>query len=111
MNPKCLTDHIKEILEEKKGIDIQVIHVEGKTILADYFILATGTSSTHVRALSEEIQYHLKEKFDISPDHVEGYESKRWILLDYKDVIVHLFQNNDRDFYSLEKLWENKEKF
>ena len=105
-----LTKLIEEILENKKGREIEIINVEGKTILADYFVIVTGTSTPHVRSLSEEIQFKLKELHNIEPDHVEGFESARWILLDYGSVIIHVFQESDRDFYSLEKLWQARRK-
>ena len=77
-----------------------------KTILADFFVIATGTSTTHVKALADEVEYLLKEKDNRLVDHVEGFESSRWILLDYGDVVVHVFHSEERDFYSLEKLWQ-----
>jgi len=101
-----LAQKIKTILEDKKAKDIDVIDVSDKTILADYFVIATGTSTTHVKALADEVEYLLKEKDNRLVDHVEGFESSRWILLDYGDVVVHVFHSEERDFYSLEKLWQ-----
>jgi len=105
-----MTKLIEEILENKKGREIEIINVEGKTVLADYFVIVTGTSTPHVRSLSEEIQFRLKEDHKIEANHVEGSESAKWILLDYGGVIVHIFQESDRDFYSLEKLWQGRKK-
>jgi len=101
-----LAQKIKTILEDKKAKDIDVIDVSDKTILADFFVIATGTSTTHVKALADEVEYLLKEKDNRLVDHVEGFESSRWILLDYGDVVVHVFHSEERDFYSLEKLWQ-----
>jgi len=101
-----LAQKIRTILEDKKAKDIDVIDVSDKTILADYFVIATGTSTTHVKALADEVEYLLKEKDNRLVDHVEGFESSRWILLDYGDVVVHVFHSEERDFYSLEKLWQ-----
>jgi ribosome-associated protein len=101
-----LAQKIRTILEDKKAKDIDVIDVSDKTILADFFVIATGTSTTHVKALADEVEYLLKEKDNRLVDHVEGFESSRWILLDYGDVVVHVFHSEERDFYSLEKLWQ-----
>ncbi|MHB1485438.1 MAG: ribosome silencing factor [Saccharofermentanales bacterium] len=108
MDPKLMAETIKELLDNKKGIDIQIINLEGKTVIADYFVIATGTSTPHVRALSDEVQLKMKEKYNILANHAEGYESGRWILLDYGNVIVHVFHAEDRAFYSLEKLWSTR---
>ena len=106
MTASDLAQKIKTILEDKKAKDIDVIEVSNKTILADFFVIATGTSTTHVKALADEVEYLLKEKDNRLVDHVEGFESSRWILLDYGDVVVHVFHSEERDFYSLEKLWQ-----
>ena len=108
MNPKEMAETIQNILDNKKGIDIQTINLEGKTVLTDYFVLATGTSTPHTRALCDEVQIKMKNDHGIEASHVEGYESGRWILLDYGNVIVHVFHAEDRSFYSLEKLWSSR---
>ena len=108
MEIKELADKIVEILENKTGVDIELIPVAEKTVLADYFVICSGTSSTHIKALADEVEYMLKRDYDITPDHIEGRESARWILLDYKDVVVHVFHPEERQNYSLEKLWEMK---
>jgi ribosome-associated protein len=96
---------IQEILEDKKAKNIEIIDVEGKTILADRFVIATGTSITHVKALAGEVELAMKTRHECVPDHIEGYSSGRWILMDYSDVVVHVFHAEEREFYSLEKLW------
>jgi ribosome-associated protein len=98
---------IKAILTEKKARDIEVIDLEGKTILADRFVIATGTSVTHIRTLAGDVEKNLKEQYQRQPEHIEGYNSGRWILMDYADVVVHLFHTEERDFYNLEKLWRS----
>ncbi|MBO4928258.1 MAG: ribosome silencing factor [Clostridiales bacterium] len=108
MEIKELADKIVEILDNKKGVDIELIPVAEKTVLADYFVIVSGTSSTHIKALADEVEYILKRDYDVSPDHIEGRESGRWILLDYKDVVVHVFHPEERANYNLEKLWEMK---
>lgn len=105
MTAQELANNIKVILEDKKAKDVELIDVSEKTILADYFIIATGTSTTHVKALAGEVEFVVKEQSKRLADHVEGHESSRWILLDYGDVVVHVFHSEERDFYSLDKLW------
>ncbi len=108
MNPTEMAETIQKILDNKKGMDIQTINLEGKTVLTDYFVLATGTSTPHIRALCDEVQIKMKNDYNIEASHVEGYQSGRWILLDYGNVIVHVFHAEDRAFYSLEKLWSSR---
>ncbi len=97
---------IQNILSDKKAIDIEIIDLEGKTILADRFVIATGTSVTHIKALAGEVEEVMKTKYQRAPEHIEGYQSGRWILMDYADVVVHIFHTEDRSFYNLEKLWQ-----
>jgi ribosome-associated protein len=96
---------IKTILEDKKAKNVEIIDIEGKTILADRFVIATGTSVTHIKSLSGEVELEMKNKHQRLPDHIEGFSTGRWILMDYADVVVHIFHADDREFYSLEKLW------
>lgn len=93
-------------LDSKKGIDIQVIEISDISVLADYMVIATGTSSTHVKALADEVEYQL-DNAGISVSHIEGYRSNSWILLDYVDVIVNVFSDEAREFYDLERLWQD----
>ncbi len=97
-------EKIKEILEDKKAIDVSILKIKGKSILADYFVVATGTSSTHVKALSDEIELKM-EQMGIKLAGNEGKISNLWILLDYRDVIVHIFSKEARELYDLEGLW------
>lgn len=93
-------------LSSKKGLDIQVIEISDVSVLADYMVIATGTSSTHVKALADEVEYKLNEA-GISVSHIEGYRSNTWILLDYIDVIVNVFSEEAREFYDLDRLWQD----
>lgn len=95
-------------LDDKKALDIRVIKVADVTVIADYFVIATGTSSTQVKALADEVDYKLSEQ-KIMPDRVEGYQTAQWILLDYSNVLVHVFYGQTREFYSLERLWGDGE--
>ncbi len=92
-------------LEDKKGKEIKIIKVEDITTLADYFVFASANNNTQVKALADEVEYKLKEN-DVLPDHIEGRNSNEWILLDYNDVIVHVFLGDSRDFYKIEELWD-----
>lgn len=100
-----LKDEIIKALENKKAIDVEVLAVADKTILADYFIVASGSSNTQVRSLCDEVIYEVQKNLGISPTRKENDEGNRWNLLDYQDVVVHIFHQDERDFYQLEKLW------
>lgn len=93
-------------ISSKKGLDIQIIEISDISVLADYMVIATGTSSTHVKALADEVEYKLDEA-GISVSHIEGYRSNSWILLDYVDVIVNVFSDEAREFYDLDRLWQD----
>ncbi|MEE1061620.1 MAG: ribosome silencing factor [Ruminococcus sp.] len=95
-----------QALSNKKGLDIKVIEIADVSVLADYMVIATGTSTTHVKALADEVEYQL-DKAGVSVSHIEGYRSNTWILLDYIDVIVHVFSDEARDFYDLDRLWQD----
>ena len=93
-------------ISSKKGLNIKLIEIGDISSLADYMVIATGTSSTHVKAIADEVEYQLDEA-GISVSHIEGYRSNSWILLDYVDVIVHIFSDAAREFYDLERLWQD----
>lgn len=95
-----------KILNNKKALDIKVIGIEDISVLADYFVIANGTSNTHVKALADEVEYQLKQ-LDIFPDHIEGHNNNGWILLDYGNVIIHVFHQESREFYDLDRLWKD----
>ena len=93
-------------LDSKKAVDIRVLKIGDISILADYFIIAGATSTTQVKALSDEVEFQLKQA-GVEPLHTEGYRSANWVILDYGDVVIHTFHNETRAFYSLEKLWSD----
>ena len=95
-------------IDGKKGLNIQVIRISDISVLADYMVIATGNSSTHVKALADEVEYRLDEA-GVSVSHIEGYRSNSWILLDYVDVIVHVVSEEAREFYDLDRLWQDGE--
>ena len=103
---KELAEAIAEVLDSKKGFDIQVVHVADKTVIAEYFVLCSGNTSTHIKALVDEVEYKIGQR-DLLPYHVEGKDNNAWIVMDYSHVLVHVFTHEARDFYNLEKLYEN----
>ena len=102
---KELAEKISVILDDKKARSVKIIETNKQTIIADYFVIATGTSSTHVRSLAGEIEFQLKEKSALEPSRTSGHESDDWIILDYDSVLAHIFNSEARDYYKLEKLW------
>ena len=97
--------NIAKILDKKKEIDIIGIETKELTVMSDYFIIASGTSNTHVRALADEVDDEMK-KLGVEVDHIEG-RATGWILLDYNDVLVHVFQPESRQYYNIERLWND----
>ena len=104
MNNELLQKIIK-ILDDKKGLDIKYLEIKDVTTITDYFVIASGTSSTHIKSLADNVEYELKQN-GIYPNKVEGYETGTWILMDYGDVVVHIFTEQERQNYNIEKLWE-----
>ena len=99
-----LKTKIEQILNDNKAIDVKTINLKGKSTVADYMIIASGTSSRHIQALSEMILEKFKKE-GIFNCHLEGKESSEWKLIDGIDVIVHIFNPKKRKFYNLEKMW------
>lgn len=104
MEPKELARAAAKVLDEKKARSIKAIHTTEVTIVSDYFVIASGTSNTHTKSLADDVEYELKKRYGIEPDHIEG-RATGWILLDYSSVIIHVFQEESRDYYNLERLW------
>ena len=91
-------------LDDKKAKDIKVIDISNVSVMADYFIIASGTNRNQVQAMANSVEEKLHEQ-GIHPRQVEGYQAANWILMDFNDVIVHIFNEEDRLFYNLEKIW------
>ncbi len=102
--PLELARAIGEVLDNKKGHEVKVIHVEEKTSIADYFVLCTGNSGTQVKALAGEVDFKIEQR-GITPDNIEGRGNNTWIVLDYGNVVVHIFSREAREFYNLDKLY------
>ncbi|MBQ6906916.1 MAG: ribosome silencing factor [Clostridia bacterium] len=102
---------IVKALDDKKAVNLQIIDIKDISQVADYFIICSGTSTTHVKALADEVEFQMGNEIEHEVGyHKEGYSSALWILLDYKDVIVHIFCGETRDFYNIEHLWSDGKK-
>lgn len=109
MDQKDKLVNIVKTLDLKKAENIDLIEIKDLTIIADYFVIASGTSNTHVRTLADEVEFQLKKQ-GIEPTRTEGYNSSEWILLDYSDIVVHVFKKDTREYYSLDRLWNDGKK-
>lgn len=107
-SPRALADAIVKILDEKKARDIKLLKFQDGSDLTDYFVICTGTSNTQIKGFAGELEFKLGEQ-GVHPLHVDGYDSGMWIAMDYAHVIVHIFHKTERDFYKLEKLWNDAE--
>ena len=94
--------------QAKKARDIKIIHVEEKTVIAEYFVICTGNSSTQVKALAGEVEFKMGER-GVSPYNVEGRDNNSWIIVDYSHVLVHVFSRESREFYNLDNLYGDAE--
>ncbi len=108
MDSKELAIKTAKILDDKKATKVKVLRVQDLTVIADYFVIAGGTSSTHVKSLAEEVEFKMKEQ-DVIPLRTEGFNTQNWFIIDYGNVIVHVFSPDARDFYDLEHLWADGE--
>ena len=93
-------------LEDKKAVDIHILDIREVSILADYFIIASGENKNQIQAMIDNVQEEL-EKQGLQPRQIEGYDTAGWILMDYGDIIVHVFSTEDRLFYDLERIWRD----
>lgn len=95
-----------QALEDKKALDVRILDISKVSVLADYFIIASGSNRNQVQALVDNVQEEL-HKSGFSPRQVEGYSTANWILLDYGDIIIHVFDEENRLFYDLERIWRD----
>jgi len=96
---------VVKILDEKKGIDIMALEIAEKTIIGDYFVIVNGTSNTHVKSLAGDVEFEMSKQ-GVEPFKITG-KATGWILLDYSDVLVHIFTRETREYYDLERLWSD----
>ena len=106
MEAKELTKLAVKALEDKKGEDIRVIDIHGVSVLADYFVIADGSNTSQVKAMADNVEEELG-KAGHECRQIEGYRTAGWILMDYGDLIVHIFSRDDRLFYDLERIWRD----
>ena len=104
MTSKEILDRCIELLQSKKAEDVVVLHLNEISDVSDHFLICTGTSDPHVRALSDAVLEGMKAEGH-RPWHTEGADTRKWVLFDFVDVVVHIFQPDTRDFYRLERLW------
>lgn len=109
MTPKEMALLLVRALDSKKGQDILLLETDGLTTLSDYFVLCTGTSAPQLKALADAAEKSMKEN-GMLPHHVEGHRGGTWILQDYGDVVLHLFSPEAREFYDLDRLWQDAKK-
>ena len=105
-NAKEMVKTAVAALQDKKGEDIRVIDISGVTVIADYFIIASGSNPNQVQSLLDNVEEQMY-KAGYDDPRVEGYNTASWVLLDYNDVIVHVFSQDDRLFYDLERIWRD----
>ena len=99
-----------QILDNRKAEDIVLIDVKGITIIADSFIICSGRSSTHIKTLADELEEQMAKR-GIFKTRIEGYQEARWIVMDFGDILVHIFHNDERKFYDIERLWKSQDNF
>ena len=107
-SPKEIAEYAVKVLDAKKAGDIKLLKIDKKTVSADYFVICTGNSATLIKSLADELEYKLGEA-GVPYIRLEGGASNEWRVLDLKDVIIHIFSKEARDFYKLEKLWADAE--
>ena len=108
MESKELVDIVVNLIQSKKGYGITIINLKELSTMADYFVICSADANTQVKAIADEVDKRLR-KNGIKCFHKEGYNALNWVLLDYFDVVVHIFKKESREFYNLEKLWGDAE--
>ena len=107
MTPKEMAIIAAKALDEKKGKEISAIEITDLTTIADYFVIASGTSNTQINALCGAVEKALNEQAGEDPLRREGYRDGTWVLLEYGSIVIHIFSQEAREFYSLERLWND----
>ena len=104
LKPQDLTDLVIDACEDKKAYAVTVLDISEISTIADYFVICSGRSKPHVQAIVDNIRGKLGER-EVAPKRVEGFREGSWVLVDCGDVVVHVFQETERQFYNLERLW------
>lgn len=105
-----LAYEIAEAADDKKASDIVLLKVTEISYLADYFVIATGFSTTQVKAICDSIEEQIREKYQLEPLRIQGKTDGRWVVVDYGEVIVHIFMQEEREYYNLEAFWGHAER-
>ena len=108
LNEKEMVSIAVKALDNKQGKDIKVLRTADQTTLADYFVICNGTSNTQVRALADAVEEAMSKAGE-EPHHLEGHRGNQWTLMDYSAVVIHIFTEEGREFYGLERLWSDAE--
>lgn len=104
MNINKITKAAWEALDDKKADNIVILNIGEVSVIADYFIIASGGSPSQINALVDSVEEKLSE-LNVKPVNIEGIQNASWVLMDYGDIIIHIFSKNDREFYNLERIW------
>ncbi len=105
-NSKEMAKIVVNALEEKKAKDLKLLDISDVSVLADYFVIASGSNHNQVQAMADEVEEKLG-KAGFTPKQGEGYQTANWILMDYQDIIIHIFDEENRLFYDLERIWRD----
>ena len=108
MEAKEKVELIRSALDDRKALDLNVLDVSGRTQMTDYMVVCSGTSNIHIRALADRV-IEVMKAHGFKGARMEGYAEARWVLMDYGDVVLHIFDPEDRDFYRLEEFWTGRE--
>ncbi len=103
---KELLKIIFNVLDDKKAENIKIINISDISVMADYFVICSGNNKHQILAMQDAVEEAL-EKIDVIPKNIEGKNGDTWILMDYRDIVVHIFDTENRDFYDLERLWRD----
>ena len=106
MTSKEMLEIATKAIEDKKGEQIKIIDISKVSVIADYFVIASGKNINQIRAIADEVEEKLGKQGAV-PKQIEGYDSARWILMDYGDVIIHIFNEEDRLYYDIERIWSD----
>ncbi len=107
MNIKELALAMANYIDDKKGEDVIVLDLNGKSSIADYFVIATGQSDKHAMALAKHVEDMVWQDYQLDLHHKEGHQNGDWVVLDFEDIIVHVFNAEKRNYYNIEKLWQD----
>lgn len=105
INTEQKLELVKRLIDEKKAEDVEVIDLRNRTLIADYFVICSGNSNTHIKAIADGLLEDGRKE-GLKKQHVEGYAQAKWILVDYGDVVAHIFAKEEREYYDIESLWK-----